>query len=290
VTAPKLSRAQRDYLAAAVRDAAEGRNPAFALVLAEQGFAPPGAGLVSLTELARALGVDKAQLVREMRRYPDFPRVGTGRHKRFDVEKVRAFRAARIKSRRDPDAPAAVTSPGVAQPPSAVPAGSVPPRPLSEDERRQVETLRDPARSRLEATEAAHRIARLKLARAYEDDTVTPRMLADLNEQAEQFRKAEATDVDLRRAHGELIELDQARETIGQACARFCEAGEDLERSLAREVEMWLGESRFRELQPEDRAREVRQRVREIFTEVRKFEARVAGLLVNGTAPEEPAP
>ncbi|MEN6533789.1 MAG: hypothetical protein ABFD89_09020 [Bryobacteraceae bacterium] len=254
----KLSREQREFFAAVLRDAAAGERPDLAGVLQGAGWAPASSGLMTLAELSKATGLDKAQLCRYASK--GMPSSGSGRERRFDLEVVKSWLSQRPRAARKVVGSAAASGPGSA------------PIALTEHERKLIACLQSPDSPSLERTRAGAQLAALALARGYQEGAVAPRMLEDLKRQAEELRKAEQDYVELAMRQGELIELARAVQISGDLAARLVQAGENLERDIARQVEVWMHDDAFRALDADERSRKIRQVVRQTCHDVRRAE------------------
>lgn len=218
---------------------------------------------LNLKALSAALGVDKGQLSKEMKR-PGFPFDLIADHKVCDAEEVRAWRAANIKPsmRRTRAVVQTIANQSdVAAPlpaPTGVPAAPVA-RALTDQERKLASVLADPDAGDVEKAAASYAIACLKVSRGYESDKLGARELDDLKKQSEELRRVRSEFMTLAERRGELIERDVAKAVAGALVHRLLTILVTVENSMPTQFEIWLADKAFIDQGTEQRAQQIRK-------------------------------
>jgi len=220
--------------------------------------------IVTLTVLAKALGVDAGQMSREAAR-PGFPVHLVKGDRRYDVDEVRDWRRRNVGPR-----PRSRKTVNGAMNAAASGAAGVP---VAEADDPFVKILLSGTASGLELTRAAAQLVSRRLARAEVSGTMSLGEVDGFKKCLGELRNAESDYLAVAEEQGRMIDRDVVKGIVGAACARLVKVCERLETDLATDFLVWRSDAGFSMIPADEQARKVRARVRLICDTARTQEA-----------------
>lgn len=228
--------------------------------------------LKRLHEVARALGRDLGQLLRESKR-PGFPLVMKAGEPWADVDKVRTWIAGNIKPRRK-------RSHRISAEPSALP-GTPPPAPPAGA---PITPPASAAPAGLDALEISRRAVDL-VWRIIESNAakglVNPVDIDALKKSLGELRQGESDYLALQERRGLLIEKEKVLHLVGTLASRLVRCCGILENAIGGELAVWLADPEIAAMPADERDRKVREFVRKTCDAVRQAEADGAEKLID---------
>jgi hypothetical protein len=212
------------------------------------------------------LGRSRATLSRWSHR-PGFPANTLGKRLLCNPAEVRAW-AERAGIWRD------------LQPSAAAAPASAPAKPISAHAAAQAKVLADPAATDLDRARAAFALACSTLASATLRDEHSGQAFQAVSKASEELRRAEAAHLDLQERRGQLVGRDVAQAVAGGLAGRLVGVLNNFDSGLAAQLEVWIGDARFRDLPTDERARQVRAWSQTQTRSLRELEANAIEALI----------
>lgn len=200
---------------------------------------PPNA--VGPRECALGMGISY-QALNQQAITEGFPRyLGEDAEWKYVVEEVRAWWAANVRPRAHAAA-ATVSDSSLA----------------SENDPFIVDMMSGKADA-LTITRAAMQMASRRVAKAAVSGTLGANDLDGLKKTLQELRVAEAGYIELGKAKADLIDAETMLSLVGELASRLVRCLNVVENAVSTEVEVWLGDAKFREGTADERARAVRE-------------------------------
>ena len=238
-------------------------------------------------ELAAALGVDAGLLSRWAKR-DGFPCDTVKGVRLADAGEVRAWIDTNIRPRkagggappetlpllasaeapRAPEKPAEKRAPTPPSPPK-IPAQT----PLAMESDPLVQALKMRGGDPLEMSRAAVGLMARQIATQATAGTISAPQLDSLKKSLEELRRSEEAYLELATRRGELLEREHAKAICGDMANRLNMCLDRIINQLARQIELWLIDDKFKTTDTEGRGRQVRTWIETTCTEVRRLEA-----------------
>ncbi len=251
---------------------------------------------LNLKALSEAIGVDKGQLSKESRR-DGFPHDTINGGALFNLEEVRAWRAANVRQRKQ--RAQIQTGPRTlldqAEPMNAREQAASPEpeeeedEPLANENDAFIQTLVSGRATALDVSRAAMQLAsrRVAFSAVKAGGKIDMGALDDLKKSLQELRQAETDYIELAERQGQLIDRGVARAIVGACCTRLVQACNNLKYSIATELSLWIADPKIRELPTEERATRVAEYVAGVCDEVRRQAADGADKVIDAALEEE---